>query len=128
MNRAIRPLNKKLVRQIARHIKAHPEQYDQSMYGPHSTHMKECRTSCCIAGWACFLSDGSTPQTHRAQEERARVLLGLNYEEAHYLFHYTWPTAWLPEPPAQGTPTSFAPNADQAAAILHRIVDEEIPL
>ena len=62
------------------------EKLDRALDVPAS----ECGTVACVAGWACFLTSGSTMVPLDGWTRSARELLGLSSQEADLLFCDTW--------------------------------------
>lgn len=71
--------NEQLLRDVASHIEAHPEQYNQGTYGREAA----CGTTACIAGWACLLSG------HEALV-REMETLEVQHDELLRLPHGSW--------------------------------------
>lgn len=80
--------NSALFDKIAAQIEETPDRWDQSLFERHT----ECGTNRCIAGWALHLEYGSVydymdNHPERAVEYVAAELLGININEADYLFY-----------------------------------------
>jgi len=125
-------INTELLYQIADAIEVDEGRFDQTRFGAPGT---DGATPCCVGGWALLLSYpadqlqqiGNNPdEWHR----RARLALGLTWEQAQHLFAFYWPTHWLPGDlrslyDAHGR-AWFAPLGHEAAAVLRRIARDEI--
>lgn len=81
MNRT--PETVALMNQVADHIEAFPERYDQEVYWITT----ECGTVGCIAGWADRLSGYDDPLVAPSNAEER---LGLTLDEGSVLFDEAW--------------------------------------
>ena len=83
-----------------------------------------CYSPACIAGWTCFLADGSVPGDDSQSDDhpvhvRAAELLGIRDVTADLLFAPTGYGAFYTAPP--GNPGHISPA--RAAATLRRLAD-----
>lgn len=81
--------NRELADRIIEQIETHPEQWDQDVW---RITKPECGTVCCVAGWACELSDmwpNAVIATSFGVSQTARHLLGLTSAQAGKLFLFT---------------------------------------
>ena len=103
--------NLPLLRKVLEHIDAHPEEWDQTLWGTNHAFVNEygqvtydlqrdataCHTACCIAGWAIMI-DGTykvgfpaggmvVEDAMRDPGQVARELLGITRDEASILFN-----------------------------------------
>jgi hypothetical protein len=86
-------INVKLLRKVQKHILAEPKRVNMGTFiyrKKDEPDMCEkwpaCGTVACIAGWAVTLSQ-KKEMNYNAIPERARRLLGLDWEQANYLFY-----------------------------------------
>jgi hypothetical protein len=86
-------LNKKLLRDVLKHIKIEPRRFNMNKWVKESK-KAPCGTQACIGGWACLLTVGNTPENRKRYansrywviQEKARRVLGLSKSEANALF------------------------------------------
>jgi len=134
-------MNAALLHRIADRIEAHPTQYAQDRNGLVDIHKNKYYyvTPCCVATWACLLSNpthalGPHALVDMAEYphlyDKAAALIGCTpWTE---LFHAGWPIGWLPaaeRPPAHPWGAYFfTPTAGEAVGVLRRLARKEIAL
>lgn len=89
--------NKELIAKVLKQITEHPESHNQGVWWapggdlesqtnqPNSVRF-DCESTGCVAGWAVALDSAKTFSWEVHIFEAAQQLLGLNYEEAFWLF------------------------------------------
>ena len=110
-------MNDPLLKQIAQAVADQPEKLNMSSW---------CGTACCIAGWAVILA-GEQGELDRLRKDnpglvsaRAKVLLGIDTEQASSLFHLC---CW---PDHLHTSYAYAANKEAQAAVLRERIDHFI--
>lgn len=139
-------MNKDLLLEIADAIEAYPDKFnlnyfifapalnDETPTTPQMFH-GQCRTTACVAGWACVIGDGKWNSTDDIEAE-AQHLLDLTDAEGHALFFASGDSIWSRLADEYGWETNVwgyvmdwtEITAYQAADVLKRIAKEDVTL
>ena len=136
-------MNKERLAEVATAIEVQPALFNQGTFGVRVKRSRhECMTPACIAGWAFFLY-ADPDKEYDLVEYSAPTMLGLNQDEAGFLFNVSWPFWWtdpgvtgddirrymnfedVDEYDDDGDQEMIYPSADDAVKVLRRLADVE---